>query len=209
MRATRGRQRLLALTLLAFPPVHFWFISTQTLQYGRYLMPLGPMLCLGLAAGIVAIVDRLAPPRARGTCLVLLPLLLLAPSAASALSWNRAHGRVTTAEQAAEWLVTHAPAGTRVVIEASAIHLPPRFPVTRTNTLTTRSVEDYQRDGITYLMASSQRSDRDYADPVANRAAITAHQTMMALTEPVATFVPDADHAGATVTILRVPPRPD
>ena len=54
-------------------------------------------------------------------------------------------------------------------------------------------------------MANSQQTDRDYADPAANSAAIAAHRTLMALTEPVASFVPNEDHPGATITVLRVP----
>ena len=92
-RAATGRQRLVALILFSFPVVHFWFISTQTLQYGRYLMPLAPMLCVGLGAGLVALADRLARPSVRHWWLAGLTLATLAPSTASAISWDREHQR--------------------------------------------------------------------------------------------------------------------
>lgn len=77
--------------------------------------------------------------------------------------------------------------------------------LTGTPNLVSRTVEDYQRDGVSYLVASSVRSDSHYADPAANREAIAAHRLLLARTEPVASFVPSATSPGATITILRVP----
>jgi hypothetical protein len=116
--------------------------------------------------------------------------------------------RTTTAEQAAQWIVSQAATGDRVVVEASLIHLPPRFVLTRTNSLVARTTEEYQRDGVTYLIANSLQSSRFYADPATHGDSIAAHRTLLALTQPVATFVPNENHPGTTMTILRVPRPP-
>ena len=63
--------RVLALVTLVFPICHFWLISTQgSLLYGRYLLPMIPMGCIFLAAGMALIRDRLGRPGApaAGSC---------------------------------------------------------------------------------------------------------------------------------------------
>jgi 4-amino-4-deoxy-L-arabinose transferase-like glycosyltransferase len=206
-RAQAAPQRVAALLVVAFTLAYFWFVSTQALQYGRYLLPIGPMLAVGLAVALHALIGRADRGWTRATVWAVVVLLLLPPTA-SAVSWNRTHQRTTTAEQAAQWIVSQAAAGDRVVVEASLIHLPPRFVVTRSNSLIGRTIDEYQRDGVTYLIANSTLSSRYYADPATHADAITAHRTLLALTRPVATFVPDANHPGSTMTILRVPGRP-
>ncbi len=198
--------RTVGLLLAVFPLVYFWFVSTQALQYGRYLLPIGPMLCVSLAVGVSALTHRL--PRGRiGHAVVFgaVSLALLTPPALTAISWNRTHALTTTAEQAAQWLVSHAAPGDRVVVEGGLFHLPPRFPATRTNSIIGNSIEEYQRDGVRYLVATSAMSDRYYADPAAQGESIAAHRLLMARAEPVASFVPDRRHPGATITVLRVP----
>jgi 4-amino-4-deoxy-L-arabinose transferase-like glycosyltransferase len=205
LRAQARPQRDAAVLVIGFTFVYFWFLSTQSLQYGRYLLPIGPMLAVGLAAGVGALAGR-AHRRWHRAAIWAGILLLLLPPTAQAISWNRTHVLTTTAEQAAQWLLSQAAPGDRIVVEASLIHLPPRFPVTRTNSLIARTAEEYQRDGVAYLVANSNQSSRYYADPATQADHIAAHRTLLALTRPVATFVPDKRHPGPTITILRVPP---
>lgn len=200
---------LSAAMVLGFTVVYFWFLSTQFLQYGRYLLPIGPMLCVGLAAGVTAIARRLERiPPIRRLALPLLTLLILAPPAAASIGWDRTHTRTTTAEQAAHWILEHAGANDRVASEVP-MQLPPRIGLTLTPGLIERTIEEYRSAGVAYLIGSSNSSDRYYADPAANSATIAAHRTLLALTEPVATFEPGPDHPGAVVTIRRVPPSVD
>ena len=206
--ARAGSQRIAALLVVGFSALYFWFISAQALQYGRYLMPIGPTICVGLAITIVTVVTRAGRSRARRVTLASVMALVFVLPTASAISWNRNHILTTTSEQAAQWIVTNATAGDRVVIEASLTHLPPQFVVTRTNSLVARSVEQYQAEAVTYLIASSALSDRYYADPATYADALAAHRTLLALATPVATFVPDGRHPGATITVLRVPRPP-
>jgi 4-amino-4-deoxy-L-arabinose transferase-like glycosyltransferase len=204
-RRDAGPNRLVAALVVAFPLVYFWFVSTQSLQYGRYLLPIGPMLCVGLAAGLTAFAPGLQGiPPLRRLALPVLTLLVLAPPTATAISWDRTHTRTTTAEQAARWILDHSSAGHRTVSEVP-MQLPPGVGLTVTPRLVARTIEQYRSAGVTYLIGSSNSSDLYYANPAANSAAIAAHRTLLALTEPVATFVPSPDHPGAVVTIRRVP----
>lgn len=207
---TRDRQqRLRAALLVVFPVMYFWFISSQALQYGRYLLPIGPMLCIGLAVGTATAVQWCVGrmPAAARFALPIALLVLLAPPTASTLAWLRTNGRTSTAEQAAGWLVAQGPNADRVVVdEAVAIHLPPPLVTARTRDLVGRSIDDYRRDNVTYLITTSAQTDRYYADPATFRAQLTAHQTMMALATPVATFTPSREHPGPTITVLRIKP---
>lgn len=206
-RARDRRTWLLAGLVIPFPILYFWFMSSQTLQYGRYLLPLGPMLAVGLAVGATTVADFVAArlPRLRRVALPLLVTLLLAAPVASMIGWLRVHSRTTTVEQAAGWLVEHADRGDRVVMEDQFyIHMPPSLVLVRTKELVSRTVDDYRADDVTYLIVTSLRTDSYYRDVDAHQPQVAAHRTMLALTEPVATFVPTADHPGPTVTVLRI-----
>jgi hypothetical protein len=208
VQAVGPKGRLNAALLVGFAVLYFWFMSSQTLQYGRYLLPIGPMLAVGLAQGIVAAARGIGTrlPAARRAALPLLILLLLGAPSIATLAWLRTYSRTTTAEQAAAWLVEHGGRGDRIAMEDPAIHLPPPLVLTPTKELVSRTVDEYRADKVTYLVSTSARSDIYYSDPAAHRTQIARHQTMLAMTEPVATFAPSPDHPGPTVTVLRIHP---
>ena len=62
-RIARGPGRVKWLLAIAFPLTYFWFISRQTIVYGRYLLPLVPFLSLIAAYTVVWIVTRLRASR--------------------------------------------------------------------------------------------------------------------------------------------------
>lgn len=208
VQAVGPKDRLNAALLVGFAVLYFWFMSSQTLQYGRYLLPIGPMLAVGLAQGIVAAARGIGTrlPAARRAALPLLILLLLGAPSIATLAWLRTYSRTTTAEQAAAWLVEHGGRGDRIAMEDPAIHLPPPLVLTPTKELVSRTVDEYRADKVTYLVSTSARSDIYYSDPASYRTQIARHQTMLAMTEPVATFAPSPDHPGPTVTVLRIHP---
>lgn len=206
-RAGDRHARLLAALLVPFPLLYFWFMSSQTLQYGRYLLPLGPALAVGLALGTTTAANLIGTrlPRLRHVALPLLVTLLLAAPTASMVGWLRVHSRTTTVEQAAGWLVEHADRGARIVMEDQIyIYLPPPLELVRTKELVSRTVDDYRADNVTYLITTSLRTDGYHRDAEVYQPQIAAHRMMLALTEPVATFVPTANHPGPTVTVLRI-----
>ena len=68
VRAVRGPGRVRWTVTIVFPLVYFYFLSGQTLVYGRYLLPLLPFVCLLAAAGCVSgvsLLRRFDIPRAR------------------------------------------------------------------------------------------------------------------------------------------------
>lgn len=206
-RASGLKGYLHAALLVVFPVLYFWFMSSQTLQYGRYLLPIGPMLAVGLGLGIVAAARAIGTwvPAARRAALPFLLVLLLGAPTLATLAWLRTHGRTSTLEQAGAWLVEHGSPGDRVAFEnVATFHLPPPLVLVRAGELISRTVDEYRADQVTWLILTSDRSSTYHADPVGNRARIAAYQTMLAMTEPAATFTPTADHPGATVTILRL-----
>ncbi len=63
-----GRQRGPAFAIVLFAAAYFWFVSNQSLQFGRYLMPIVPMISIGFAIGLVAVhgwIAARAPARSR------------------------------------------------------------------------------------------------------------------------------------------------
>ncbi len=59
VRAIRGPGRVRWTITVVFPIVYFYFLSGQTLVYGRYLLPLLPFVCLLAAVGCVSGVSLL------------------------------------------------------------------------------------------------------------------------------------------------------
>jgi 4-amino-4-deoxy-L-arabinose transferase-like glycosyltransferase len=200
-------RRIPAAIVAVFPFVYFWFVSAQgALQYGRYLLPIAPMLCVGLAVGTTAIAAataRLLPRRAR-VVLPALAALLLAPPTAASIAWNRNNSHTTTMERAAAWIVAHAKPGEGVVVEDSAIHLPPAYSLTRTPRLADRTPAQHQADNISFLLASSAQSDRYYSRDHIDDPRAAAYGALLASTESVAEFKPDAGRPDPTITILRM-----
>jgi hypothetical protein len=193
------------LMVLVFPVVYFWFVANQSsLIYGRYLLPIGPMLAIGLAIGLVAIASlaaRLAP-RVAPAALPVLVAVLIGPMFLAAASWSAGHARPVTLDQVARWVATRPAAGQRVVIEGAAFNVPPRVSLARVNRLIDKSLDMYRAEGVAYLVATSDITATYANDPQA----MAAHQNLLAATDRVQTFAPNASRTGATLTILQIKP---
>jgi 4-amino-4-deoxy-L-arabinose transferase-like glycosyltransferase len=201
-------QRLRAAILLVFPLLYFWFISHEgSLQYGRYLLPVVPMLAVSVATGTVAVAGLLARrlPAARRLALPLVVLLLLAPPTAAAIDWDIVQGRVTTTDQAAAWISAHATPAQPIVVEDTAAQLPPRLKSTQVHQLIDKTVEQYRAEGTVYLVASEALSSRYFANPVGRAGDVAAYAALLRDTQLVATFAPSRDHPGPGLRILKVP----
>jgi hypothetical protein len=113
------RRIAMMLVLLPAPVAFVIFMGVQQRYFGRWLMPLFP-----LAAGLCgyAVVAAVAAARryARVPLVVAAPVaavLLLAQSAAAVLHDDAVLSRPDTRNVAREWMVSHIPAGARVVLE--------------------------------------------------------------------------------------------
>lgn len=194
-----------ALAVFLFPVAYFWFVSNQSLQFGRYLMPIVPMLSIGVALGIVTARDWLARRAAIRTQRLALPLLLLvlAPPALTSLSFDLDQRRVSTEEQAGRWITQHVKPNERVVLEA-ALQLPPRYQCERVLRLITYTLAQYRSDGTVYLVASSAEYDKYFGDPGRFARQVTEYNDLFRATELVQTFTPSADRPGATIRVMRL-----
>jgi 4-amino-4-deoxy-L-arabinose transferase-like glycosyltransferase len=197
-----------AAIVLVFPILWFVVLARQgSLQYGRYLLPLAPMLCLAVATTLAAgwaRSNQLAGAWRWGLRAGIVAVLLLPTGAA--VSWVRDHARPRTEELASAWLVREMQAGQQVVVEAAALLLPPSITVQAVDRLVDQPLSDYVDRGVTYLVTTSAETDPYFARPAAHADELSAYRQLTARTEPVATFVANAGTLGPTISILRVRP---
>jgi len=197
-----------AAILLVFPVIWFVMLSRQgSLQYGRYLLPLAPMLSLCMAAAVIAVWNWSVGQGAawRWIARAALVAVLVLPTG-SAAGWVRDHARPRTEELASAWLVREAQAGQPVVVEAAALLLPPSISVVRVNRLVDQPLSAYVEQGAVYLVTTSGETDPYFARPDAHVRELDAYRQLVARTEPVATFLPGADALGPRISIMRVRP---
>jgi 4-amino-4-deoxy-L-arabinose transferase-like glycosyltransferase len=116
------RNRALALVLVPAPLAFFAFMGHQQRFFGRWLMPIFPLLCvLGAYGAVVGV--RAVVRRRPGWALLAAPLAslaLLAQGAVYAIHADRVLARADTRALARAWMVAHLPAGTPVLLEPVA-----------------------------------------------------------------------------------------
>ena len=95
------------------------FMGLEDRYFGRYLMPVIPMICL-LAAYAATRARRRAAARAREPALALLSVGLCAQGAIDAVHSGIVNARVDTRTLTLAWLDAHVPAHTRMVVEPIA-----------------------------------------------------------------------------------------
>jgi hypothetical protein len=104
--------------LLAFPIVLYLYMGAQSRYFGRWMLPMYPLLALLAGVGIVWLARRLrARPLLQGVAGVALAAAVLAQPLAADLRTTRVLGREDTRQVMRDWLVAHYPTGLRVVVE--------------------------------------------------------------------------------------------
>lgn len=162
-----------ALLLLSFPVCYFVFMSTMSLFFIRWVVPVMPFVALlgayGLSRGV-----RWLPSAGRYPVAVgLILLALLQPAVYSArLAWL-AH-QTDTRHEANAWAARNLPAGSKVAVEAfslldleslafrSTLH---HLEIDLVWRATMRDLDSYRRDGFHYLAVSSFMYDRAFSQP--------------------------------------------
>ncbi|HYN09154.1 MAG TPA: glycosyltransferase family 39 protein [Vicinamibacterales bacterium] len=199
-----------AAVLLVCPIAYFWFISNQSLIYGRYAMPLAPALSIALALGILTTyrwIERRTPAgRIRYVTVGIFALLLLPPLAQS-VSATRALRLESTQEQAAQWMLQNIRLDEPIVMEGAVARLPPRtHRVGETLRLIMKTVDQYRADGTVYLVSSSSETDKYFkaGDPSRVSGEIVAYNRIFRETQAVQVFTPSAQHPGPTIRILKI-----
>ena len=197
LRARDGRAR--AAILLLFPIAYFVFIANQSLSFGRYAMPLLPVVAIGLAAGMVRTYDviarraTMAAPVARFALLLLFVLPLL-----TAVSFNRSRESTDTLEQMTAWMEQTIAPDEAVVIEQKFVVF--SFPERRfkirvldRRRLIEEPLEKYQREGVVYLIWVNWESDEP-----------AGYDALLQASDVAATFAPPPGAPGPTVKVLRI-----
>jgi hypothetical protein len=210
VRVARGPSRLRWALAVVFPIVYFWFVSRQSLVYGRYLLPIVPFACVLTAAAIVSgvsLLRRFAIPRAARTALIaVLTIAVLLPPTMHAIGFNRMINRRNTTELAYNWIVSNIPKHSRVVIETGAVRLPSAYKSTNVRELRERDIPTYQKDGVEYLVASSEVFGSYFNAPEKAPREYAQYMTIFGRTQEVVRFSPSETHPGPEMRVLKVQP---
>jgi 4-amino-4-deoxy-L-arabinose transferase-like glycosyltransferase len=212
LRAVRGPGRVRWTLAVAFPVVYFWFISRQTLVFGRYLLPLVPFVCLLAAAAVVSGVSLLRrfdiPRTARTALIAALTVAALLPPLLRAVDFNVQRGRTSTAAQAHRWILENIPKGSRILIESRQLLLAPdSYKAVNVPRLVRhpRSAGDhraYVEQGFQYMVATSNGYGRSLAEPHRFPEEYAAYMTLFEQSRELARFAPSEQHPGSEFRIF-------
>ena len=198
---------------LVFPLVYFYFLSGQTLVFGRYLLPLLPSVCLLAAAGCVSGVSLLRrfdiPRTARTAIIAAITIAAVLPPAWQSLVFMRMLTRTSTVELAHAWMLENIPKGSSVVIETQALLTGSAFKATNVPQLVDdyrapQEYADYVQNGVEYIVASSQKYGDALQMPHKHPALYAAYMRLFEQSREVARFTPDAEHPGPELRIYKL-----
>jgi 4-amino-4-deoxy-L-arabinose transferase-like glycosyltransferase len=210
VRAVKGPGRIKWMVLLIFPLIYFWFISRQTIVFGRYLMPIVPSLSLLAAAAVVSGVSQLRryqiPRSARKALSAALVVLAVGPPAYSSIRFDAAATRVWTQRQAYEWITREVPHGSKITVESRALLLPADYRVDHVKQLRLEPPEHYRASDADYLIASSQCYGPYLDAPQKHVGEYADYVRLFREMREVARFTPSRDHPGPELRVLKVKP---
>jgi 4-amino-4-deoxy-L-arabinose transferase-like glycosyltransferase len=166
---SRSRDRTRWLPVVLFAAVYFYVFSRHLLVFGRYALPVVPMLCLLSAAAAVDIVrlsrrlPALHSARVNRALFLALSLLMILPSTFETMRSIASLKHPDTRTIAAGWLKQQAPGGTIVVEKNGPTYLGDAgLRVIGTDVLLERPLAWY-RQHADYLVVSARDTDR-YAE---------------------------------------------
>lgn len=208
-RWAKGPGRVRWALALLFPVVYFWFVSRQSLVFGRYLLPLIPFVCLLAAAAVVSgvsLLRRFSIPRALRTALIVgLTVATILPPGLTALGFVSGARRTSTAMLAGTWIAANLPRDARVVTEPGApvlTSLP--LQVRGLAQLRRRTYEDYVASDVDYLVASSQAYGPFLGSPHLYPREYADYMRIFEQAREIARFTPSAESPGPEIRILEV-----
>ncbi|HEV3229347.1 MAG TPA: glycosyltransferase family 39 protein [Solirubrobacteraceae bacterium] len=114
----RDERRLVA--LLAPAPILFLiFMGSQGRYFGRWLMPVFPIVCILAAYAVVEIADRISVrrPRLRPTMLAVGAVALCGQGLVYSIHSGLVLSRADTRNLTRDWMVSHVPIGSKIVVE--------------------------------------------------------------------------------------------
>jgi 4-amino-4-deoxy-L-arabinose transferase-like glycosyltransferase len=213
VRAARGPGRVRWTVTVAFPLVYFYFLSGQTLVYGRYLLPLLPFVCLLAATGAVSgvsLLRRFDIPRAvRQAIIAAITIAAVLPPALQSLNFMRDLTRVSTVEQAYVWMLDNIPKESSIVIETRALLAPKAFNAKNVPQLVRdyrapQEYNDYVNAGVEYIIASSQKYGDAMQYPHKQPELYSAYMRLFQQSRELKRFTPDVNHPGPELRIYKL-----
>ncbi len=187
------RERALGWVLVPAPLLYLAFMGLQGRYFGRWLLPIFPILCLLGALFALQLVHAVAcwRPRLRVAATVLLVAALLVQGLVYSIHSGRVLARADTRNLTRAWMLAHIPAGAPIVVEPVAPNgwgtrwnkypsLVSRISPTGSlepNATATLGIEDYERTlapaligyyqahGYCWVVSGSTESGRAFADP--------------------------------------------
>ena len=114
----RDERRLVAV-LVPAPVVFLLFMGLQGRYFGRWLLPVVPILCLIAAYGILELAEALArrAPALRPTLIAVAAVALCAEGLVHSVHSGLVLSRSDTRNLTRAWMAAHLPPGTRIVVE--------------------------------------------------------------------------------------------
>jgi hypothetical protein len=215
VRAIRGPGRVRWTVTIVFPIVYFYFLSGQTLVYGRYLLPLLPFVCLLAAVGCVSgvsLLRRFDIPRAARTVIIAgVTVAAVLPPAWQSLNFMRDLTRIGTVELAYAWMVDHLPKGASITIETQALIAPRQFNARNVPQLVMdyrapQEHADYVAAGVDYIVASSQKYGDAMSAPQKHTALYNAYRRLFDQSREIIRFTPTREHPGPELIIFKLRP---
>lgn len=209
VQVARGPGRARWLLLAVFPVAHYLVISREDLVYARYLLPIMPSACLLVAAAVMSIVGALqrhvpGVTVRRAVVTTLVAGALLTPATAS-VTLARLAGRTSTQADAYQWLMTHMPAGTAVVIENYEVRLnASRYRPMYVRRLVEKSYDEHVRSGARYMVATSGMYGAAMANPEQDPARYQTYMALFTQATEVARFTPSAQRPGPELIVFEL-----
>lgn len=208
VRIIKGPGRARWAVLLVMPVVHFYLISQQHLVFGRYLLPMVPMLCLLAAMAVVSGVSLLRryeiPRGPRAALIAALTAAALVHPAYASIRFDRLIGRRDTTRMAYEWITRNIPSGASVVVETRELLLPPPYRSENIGQLRSRSYEEYQARGVQYLVASGQSFGPYLANPQEHPTGYAQYMRIFEQSLELVRFAPSPDGTKVPGPELRI-----
>jgi hypothetical protein len=200
------KDRRLGWILVPAPLLFLVFMGLQTRYFGRWLLPIFPILCLLAALFALQLAGILARrlPRLRVAAVVLLAAALLVQGLVYSVHSGLVLSRADTRNLTRDWMVAHVPAGRAIVVEPVAPNgwglrwskypslLSRISPAGKLEPGVTHriGIEDYERTlapaligyyeahGYCWVVSGSTESGRAFADPSAVPLAIAYYRAL-------------------------------
>jgi 4-amino-4-deoxy-L-arabinose transferase-like glycosyltransferase len=211
VRIVRGPGRARWAIAVSFPLLYFWMVSHQQIVFGRYLLPIVPMLCVLAATAVVSgvsLLRRYEIPRAPRTALIAaLTIAALLKPTLQAIKSDRDLARRSTSDMAYEWIMQSLPKGSLVVLEARNLLLPHEaFKSDHLMQLRTKTYANFVEERVDYLVASSQCYGPYFERPEHFPAEYAEYMRIFEQSRELIRFTPRSDTPGPELRIFKVKP---